>query len=388
MPDFKEIKRRPIYVYLMVLTFAQAAAFMGWNALYTNFAVEVARLTGQENGVVQSVRELPGLLSVGVVALLLVMSESTLCSLSVLVCALGVMITGHFPTMWGQVLWTLTLSFGFHYFESVNQSLSLQYFSVREAPLVISRLRATTAAGGLMMGLLIVLLAGRLSYQALFTLAGSAALAAGIWSFFHKPDNSGLPPQRRGVVIRSRYRLFYVLTALSGARRQIFNVFAIFLLVERFHFDLFQMSLLFLLNNLVNWILNPYIGLAINRVGERRLLTVKYFLVIVLCLAYTVCDSAALAACFYVVDQISFCFTVSIRTYFQKVADPGDIAPSMAMGVTVNHIVAVTVPFFGGILWMYNWRIPFFMGAGFAVLSLIMTRFIDTGAGLAAAREG
>ncbi|MDR2368838.1 MAG: MFS transporter, partial [Deltaproteobacteria bacterium] len=362
MADFSVIKKRPIYVYLMVLTFGQAAAFLGWNALYTNFAVEVAHLTGQENGIIQSFRELPGLLSIGAVALLLLMSENTLCSLSVIVCGLGVIITGWFPTFWGQLIWTFTLSAGFHYFEAINQSLGLQYFTLEETPLVLSRLRAVTAMGSFSMGLVIVLLAGRLDYKILFGLAGSVALLVGIWSLFHRPDRTGLPVQKRGVVIKRRYWLFYVLTILSGARRQIFNVFAIFLLVAYFHFSLFQMSLLLLLNNLINWILNPYMGLAINAVGERKLLTIKYIAVFFLCLAYTACDTAALAAVLYVVDQISFCFTVSIRTYFQKVADPKDIAPSMALGVTVNHIVAVIVPFVGGALWMIDRRIPFFMG--------------------------
>lgn len=377
MAAFAELKKRPIYIFLMVLTFAQAAAFLGWNALYTNFAVEVARLNGQENGVVQSIRELPGLLSVGAIILLLFMSESALCALAVVVCGLGVMITGWFPTMWGQIAWTLVLSFGFHYFETVNQSLTLQYFDHYEAPLVISRLRSVTAQGSLAMGLVIVALAGRLDYRVLFGVAGSVAVIAGAWSFFHRPDRAGLPIQRRGLILKRRYWLFYVLTILSGARRQIFNVFAIFLLVQYFKFSLFQMSLLLLANNLINWFLNPFIGLAINAVGERKLLFFKYSAVFVMCLCYTVCDSAALAAILYIIDQISFCFTVSVRTYFQKMADPKDIAPSMAVGVTVNHIVAVIVPFVGGFLWMVDRRIPFFMGAGFALLSLIMTRFID-----------
>ncbi len=124
------------------------------------------------------------------------------------------------------------------------------------------------------------------------------------------------------------------------------------------------MSLLFLLNNLINWILNPYIGLAINKVGERPLLTAKYVAVVFICLAYVFCDSAWLAAVLYVLDQLLFCFTVSIRTYFQKIADQGDIAPSMAVGLTVNHVAAVAVPLVGGFLWMLDYRIPFLMGGG------------------------
>ncbi len=378
MTSFQDIKSRPIYVYLMVLTFGQAAAFLGWNALYTNFAVEVAHLSGQENGVVQSVREIPGLLSVAVIALLLFMKEATLASVSVLICGVGVICCGWFPSFEGQIIWTFILSCGFHWYETANQSLTLQHFNAVEAPLAISRLRAVTAKASFLMGLLILLLAGRLDYRWLFGLAGLGALAAALWSFSHRPPNADLPPQRRGLVLRRRYWLFYVLTCLSGARRQIFNVFAVFLLVERFHFSLAEMSLLLLLNNLINWILNPYIGLAINAVGERKLLAAKYVTVILLCLAYVVCDSPALAAGLYVVDQLLFCFTVSIRTYFQKIADSSDIAPSMAVGVTVNHLAAVAVPFVGGLMWMADYRLPFLLGAAFALLSLVMTFFIKT----------
>lgn len=360
----------------MILTLAQAAAFLGWNALYTNFAVEIAGLNGQQNGVVHSIRELPGLLSVVVIFFLLFMRETTLTSLAVMLCGVGVMATGWFPTFEGQLIWTFILSSGFHWFEATNQSLTLQYFSVTEAPVAISRLRAMTALGSLTMGILIFTLANKVDYRWLFGLAGAAAVSAGLWSFFHRPPSAGLPAQKRGLVFKKKYWLFYTLTCLSGARRQIFNVFAVFMLVQRFNFTLSEMSLLFLFNNLINWILNPYIGLAINKVGERPLLTAKYLAVVAVCISYIFCDSAWLAAALYVVDQLLFCFTVSIRTFFQKIADPSDIAPSMAMSVTVNHIAAVVVPLVGGYLWMRDFRIPFVMGAGFALLSLIMTRFI------------
>jgi hypothetical protein len=376
--DIKTLKARPIYAYLKFLTLAQAAAFLGWTALYTNFAVDVAGLNGQENGIVQSIRELPGLLSIGVVVLLMLFRESTLSSFSILICGLGVAASGWFPSFHGLIFWTLIMSFGFHYFEAINQSLTLQYFDLTEAPLIISRLRSFTALGSLIMGILIMIFSN-LDFRILFGLAGSMAIVASIWSIFNRPDNSGLPPQKRGLIVRKKYWLFYVLTGLSGARRQIFSVFAAFLLVEYFKFSLFQMSILLLFNNLLNWFLNPYIGMAINRVGERKLLLCKYTGVLIICLAYVFCNNPILAAGLYIVDQISFCFTVSIRTYFQKIAAREDIAPSMAMGVTVNHIVAVTVPFIGGYLWMLDRRIPFLLGVFFSLGSLIMTTFIKKG---------
>jgi predicted MFS family arabinose efflux permease len=289
-----------------------------------------------------------------------------------------VVASGWFPTLGGQIFWILILSFGFHYFEATNQSLTLQYFNVIEAPIIISRLRSVTAVGSLFMGLIIVCLATHLDYRVLFALAGSLAIIAAFWSFGHRPVSEGLPVQKKGLVFKKKYWLFYVLTGLSGARRQIFDVFSVFLLVERFNFSLFQMSLLMLFNNIINWFLNPFIGRAINAIGEKTLLRFKYITVLMLCIGYVFCNSSILAASLYIIDQILFCFTVSIRTFFQKISDPSDIAPSMAVGVTVNHIAAVSVPFVGGYLWMLNYRIPFYMGAFFALTSLVMTNYIKT----------
>ena len=376
-----------MYRYLIVLTFAQAASFLGWSALHTNFAVEVAGLSGVQNGIVHSVREIPGLLSIGVVVLLLFMSEVTLTTVAMLVCGIGVMSAGWFPTFEGQMFWTLILSFGFHFFEATNQSLTLQYFNKAEAPLVISRLRATTAAGSFFMGVVILLLSNHLPYEWLFAIAGSFALAASLWAMTQRPTNAALPVQKRGVVIRARYWLFYVLTGLAGSRRQIFTVFSIFLMVQHFGFTLTEMSFLLLFNNLINWFLNPYIGKAINAFGEKPLLTGKYIVVILCCIGYVFCNSPWQAALLYIIDQLMFCFTISIRTFFQKIASPEDIAPSMALGVTINHIAAVAVPLVGGMLWMVDYRIPFIMGVVLSFCSLIMVRFMPAKFSRASAQQ-
>ena len=70
------------------------------------------------------------------------------------------------------------------------------------------------------------------------------------------------------------------------------------------------------------------------------------------------------------------CGMAGARTFFQKIADPKDIAPSMAVGFTINHIAAVALPAIGGILWMIDYRIPFFAGAFFSLLSLILVQQI------------
>ncbi len=376
IPDLPTIPNRPMYVFLLVLTLANAIGYQGWSTLYTNFAVHEAGLTGAQNGLVQSLREVPGLLSIGVILLLLVLREHRLAALSVVMLGGGVLAAGFFPSFGGIVFTTMLMSFGFHYFETTNQSLILQYFDVRTAPLVIGRLRGLNAGGNLAIGAVIFVAAGVLPFSGLFAISGGLAVLAGLWALTQDPRAQGLPVQRRGMVMRKRYWLFYLLTLLGGARRQIFIVFSAFLLVERFEFGVREMTLFFMLNNAVNWFLNPLIGRAINAVGERRLLVLECLSLGGICLAYTVVEDRWLVGLLYVLDQIFFNFIVAVRTYFQKIADPADIAPSMAVGVAVNHVAAVVVPAVGGMLWMMDFRIPFYLGAALAGCSLVTTLFM------------
>lgn len=370
LPASPAIANRPMYVFLLVLTLAQAVAYQGWSTLYTNFAVREAGLTGAQNGLVQSLREVPGLLSVGVLLLLLLLREHRLAAFSVITLGAGVLAAGFFPSFEGIVCTTMLMSFGLHYFETTNQSLILQYFDVRAAPLVIGRLRGLNAGGNLAIGAVIFAAATVLPFSGLFAVSGGLAVLAGLWALTRDPRAGGLPAQRRGMVVRRRYWLFYLLTLLGGARRQIFIVFSAFLLVERFDFGVREMTLFFMLNNAVNWFLNPLIGKAINRVGERRLLMLECLSLGGICLAYTVVEDRWLVGVLYVLDQIFFNFIVVLRTYFQKMADPADIAPSMAVGAAVNHVAAVVVPVVGGMLWVADFRLPFYLGAALAGCSL------------------
>jgi hypothetical protein len=368
--------QRPMFRYLLILTFAVAVSQQGWSSLYTNFAVEAAGVTGEQTGIIHALREVPGLLSVGVILCLLLVREHTLIALSVLISGLGVAVTGFFPSFHGLILTAMFMSFGFHYYESTAQSLCIQYFDKLETPLVLGRMRSATAAGSLFIGLTVFALSSFVPMRYLFCVAGGIAAAGGVWGLLQKPESAGLPPQRRSMVVRRRYALFYLMILLSGARRHIFTTFSIFLLVSRFHFSIQEMLGFFVLNNAVNWFLNPLIGKAINSFGERKLLTGKYLALALIFFAYSVTDSKLLVAVLYIVEQLFTNFTMAIRTYFQKIADPGDVAPSMAVGQTINHVSAVILPVVGGMLWMIDYRIPFWIGMGVALAALVAAQFL------------
>jgi predicted MFS family arabinose efflux permease len=372
--------QKPMFFFLAILTAASMIGLQGYSILFNNYAVEIIGLDGNGVGLIQSIREIPGFLAFTAILLLLLIKEHRLTAFSIILLGVGTAITGLLPSFPGLIFTTLLMSFGFHYYETANQSLTLQYFSTGVSPLVFGRLRSLAAASSIASGLLIWILGYFINYQGIFLVIGVLVIMAGVWGLLQDPTSASIAPQRQKIILRKKYWLFYILTFLSGARRQIFMVFSIFLLVKLFHFSVREMTLLFIVNNTVAWILNPLIGKAIVKYGERRISSIEYIGVILIFMVYAFTTSSTLAAFAYIVDNILFNFSVAIRTYFQKIADPKDISSSMAAGFTINHIAAVFLPALGGYFWMINYRIPFIAGASLGVVSLLAAQFMRTAA--------
>lgn len=369
-------EQKPMLRYLGVLTIASVVGLQTWMILFNNFAVEVVSLDGQKVGTVQSIREIPGFLAMFAVYVMLVIREHRLSALAIILLGFGTASAGFFPTYSGVITTTLIMSFGFHYYETTNQSLTLQYFDRNTSPIVFGRLRSLGAAANIIAGLIIFLLGTSLGYKSIYLVMGGAVVCAGLWAFLQNPTHKNIVPQHKKMIFRRRYSLYYFLTFMAGARRQIFIAFSVFLMVKIFHFSVREVTILFVMNNVVNYFLSPLIGKAIVHFGERRILTIEYAGLILVFFAYAFTDSKLVVTVMYIVDHILFNFAIAIRTYFQKVADPQDIAPSMAVGFTINHIAAVLLPVLGGIVWMIDYRIPFVVGAFFSFISLVAVQKI------------
>ena len=359
-----------MFRFLMVLTICSTIGLQAWLTLFNNFAADQVGLTGREVGVIQSVREIPGLLTFLAVFVMMIVQEHRLSVLSVLFLGVGLGLTGMFPSYAGLMITTLIMSFGFHYYETTNQSLTLQYFDKQTSPWVFGKLRSIAAASNIGIGIFIYLLTAVLDFAQTYLIIGGMIIVAGIWAFTRNPTDLNIIPQHKKMIFRKKYWLFYFLTFMAGARRQIFMAFAVFLLVKRFQFTVQEVTILFVINNLINYFLSPLIGRSIIRFGERKVLSLEYFSLIFIFLAYATVASKIVVAILYILDHVFFNFAIAIRTYFQKVGDPKDIAPSMAVGFTINHIAAVFLPAIGGLLWMVDYRIPFVAGAFFSLISL------------------
>jgi predicted MFS family arabinose efflux permease len=365
--------RSPV-AFLMTITFLNWISFASWQALLNNFAKDAAGFTGWEIGLLQSVREIPGFLAFTAIFWFMLMREQTLAYASLMVLGVGIAMTGFFPSVPGLLLTTFVMSLGFHYFETAQQALSLQLLPKAETPKVLGLVAGAAAAAQLAAYALIALAWRTLQpgYEVLYLVSGLAtiALACLAIALFRRFD--GEVPQRKEIVLRRRYWLYYALTFMSGARRQLFMAFGGWLLVERFGYDLSSLSTLFFIYCSINIVAGPFLGRLVGRIGERNTIIGENVSLIIVFLGYATTASATVAGALFVLDGVCFTLTIAQRTYFQKIADPADIAPTSSVAFTINHIAAVFIPVVFGLLWMKDPSFVFQTGAAMAGASLVL----------------
>lgn len=367
--------RRPITL-LFLMAAALPLAFATWSALLNNFVIERAGFTGVEIGWLHTVREVPGFLAIGVIALLYVMREQVLGLVCLLLLGVATAVTAWFPTFGGLLFVTLFSSIGFHYFETVNQSLQLQWLPKDRAPQMLGWIVAVGSGASLLSyGLLVATWdVFNLSYNTVYMIAGGACALIAVYCMIVFPQIEAPETQLRTLVLRKRYWLYYALQFMAGARRQIFIVFAAFMMVERFGFEVHELTALFMINFVANMVFAPLMGRAVAYFGERNALIFEYIGLVGVFLAYGGIYmfgwGVALAATLYVLDHLFFALAIASKTYFQKIADPKDIAPTAAVAFTINHIAAVFLPALLGYLWIVAPQSVFGLAAGMAGISL------------------
>jgi predicted MFS family arabinose efflux permease len=372
-----DLAARPV-AFLMALSFINYLGFAGWSALLYNFTVERAGFTWAEAGITQSVREIPGFLAFTAMVWLAFVREQTLAYAALLILGLGVALTGQYPTLTGVLITTFVMSVGFHYFETVNASLQLQLLPKAQAPRLIGMIAAAGAAASFVAygGLAIAWSAGWRAYEQLYLVVGLACAALVLVAMAGFRRFEGPVPQRKRIALRRRYWLYYMLTFMTGARRQLFFAFGGFLLVKKFGYSVADMALLMLVTTALNSALAPRLGALVMRAGERRTIMLENVVLIAVFAGYATTSSWQVAGALFAIDGVFFTLTLAQRTYFQKIADPADMASTMSAGFTINHIAAVIVPVAFGALGMIDPAIIFWLGAAVATVSLGLSFFV------------
>ncbi|MEP3676117.1 MFS transporter [Sulfitobacter sp.] len=373
--------RRPLTL-LFVMALAMPIAFFTWYVLLNNFVKEVADFDGADIGLLHTVREVPGFLAFLVIYLIIVVREQVLGLVSLVLLGAATGITAWYPQLTGILMLTFISSVGFHYYEAVNQSLQLQWLPKDRAPQILGWLMAmgSAATSGVYVVIMLLWEPSNLSFNIVFMVSGGITMAVALFALLAFPQYESPHPQIKKIVLRRRYWLYYALQFMSGARRQIFMVFAGFMMVEKFGFEVHEVAGLYLVNLVLNMLIAPLLGKVVARFGERNALVFEYTGLVLVFLAYGGVYffdwGFEVAAVLYVLDHMFFGLALALKTYFQKIGAPEDMAPTAAVAFTINHIAAVGLPVLLGLLWIGSPAAVFLLAAGMAGVSLTLALMI------------
>ena len=369
-----KIARKSPELLILIMTIGAGISWAVWLNLLNNFAIEKIDFNGAEMGILQSLREVPGFLAFTVIFVLAFVREQKLAYISIALMGFGVMVTGLVEINMTFYLATIVMSIGFHYFETISSSLTLQWIDKDKTAEFLGRVIATRSAASIIAFSLVWLLFEQfqVAYMWLYLIAGGVCIAIVLFCWQHFSLFPEKVTQTKKIILRKRYWLYYALQFMSGARRQIFVVFAGFLMVEKFDFTVAEISLLLLANAAVNIVIAPKIGRLIHRFGERKALIFEYVGLTFIFAGYAFVESSYLAVFLYIADHLFFSIAIALKTYFQKIADPSDIASSAGVSFTINHIAAVFIPVVFGLVWLYSPSLVFLAGAGMAIVSLLL----------------
>lgn len=355
---------------LAMTAFCVSFGFGAYMATVTNFAVQVLHITPLQQGAVESVRETPGFLVVLVAALTMHIAEPVLGAVCVAVIGAGIAAYAGVDSFPSLVFFSLVWSTGLHLWMTIQPSMALSTADEYNKGRRLGQLSAVGALATLLGMGFVFFLGERIGMRSVFLVAGLCIMTGSGFVYMISRDIGQKEKPR--LVMKRRYSLYYALTFLEGCRKQVFMTFAIFALVRNYGTPIKVVAFLMIINNILNMLLAPRVGRLIDRVGERRVVSFCYAALIPVFIGYALIKVPAVLYVLYCLDSLFFLGSIGLNTYLNKIADPADLMPSLAMGVSMNHFAAVLVPILGGYLWTrFDYPTTFFGGAIVVAVSVV-----------------
>lgn len=370
---------RRMLTYLLVSNFILYFGFQVWQTMFNNYAVEVVGVGPAGIGLIQAVREIPGLLGFLLGVLALYLSEVRIMAFSIVILGVGMILTGGANGLVLLLAATFIMSTGFHFFDGCSNAVVLMSESKRQTPRTLGIVGSLGSLAAVAASLVVFVLAKPMGYRWLYVAVGGIAIVGGLVLLPFRGAKEALPVGRK-ITLRRRYWLYYALAFLMGSRRHIFTTFAILLLVRNYGISIQTTAILYLVNSLVNIVTLRLAGTLVARLGERIVLTATFGLLAFVFLGYAYVTFLPVLFALFVLDNVLFGTSLALTTYFQKIAvTHEEITSNISAQQTINHISAVIIPIVGGTAWeMFGSQAPFLMGVVIVVASLVLTQFIRT----------
>ncbi|MDX2437811.1 MAG: MFS transporter [Acidobacteriota bacterium] len=374
--------RKELKLALLATLFFGAASGI-FTATLNNYLAEVHHLSAEARGWLELPRELPGFLIMFVAgAMLTIFRETQMAAAAMVLTALGAIGLGFLaPTHAALVVFIVIWSLGDHIIFAVEGPIGLKLADGGREGRRLGQFGGARNLGTILGVGVIYVLARFLGdrFSLFYAIAAGSALIAGVL-YARLQIGRGDTPSRR-LVYKKKYRLFYAISALFGIRKQIFLAFGAWVLVEIHGVPVSTIALLYFIAASLGVILRPLLGEVIDWLGERTVLAADELLLVGICLTYAFAGNlltgrAVLFALYgaYIFDMVLFALRVARTTYLKKIADdPGDITPTISMGITIDHAVAMTLPILSGYIWeAYGFQWVFILAGAIALVGFFV----------------
>jgi predicted MFS family arabinose efflux permease len=370
------------YLLLFATLFFGAASGI-FMATLNNYLSDVHNLNAAARGWLEFPRELPGFLITFVAAAMLAFArEAKMAAVAMLftgVGALGLGLVADSTVL--LVVFICIWSMGDHIVFAVEGTLGLQLAQDGSEGRRLGQLGGARNLGVILGIVPIYFLAQKYGdrYDLFYIFAAACALAAGV-CFYKMGVNLDKPASRR-FVYKKKYGIFYAISALFGVRKQIFLAFGGWVLVQVHGVQVSTIAVLYFIAAVLGVVLRPLLGDVIDWLGERKVLAADEIFLIIVCLVYAFAgDILPKPYCVYLLfgayifDSVLFALRIARTTYLKKIADdPSDITPTISLGVTIDHSVAMTLPILSGYVWEnFGFRWVFIIAAFIAAGGFIV----------------
>lgn len=380
----------PQHVQRAFFILAGATAAFGFSMaaqqnIVSNFFENELGLQGPQFGYITAIREIPGFLLIFLTALLYRLSLPHLTAFAMVLLAVGFGFFGFATSFWTVAPWVIISSMGYHTWLQTQTALGMSLTVESKSGSMLGKLAAINQGGALiaMAFVFVVFRFEILDFRSMFIVCGLLALVAAVLVYRFPNMHNGrvldVKPKRERIVFKKDYKLYYNLSLLDGARQQIFFSFGLWVLVDHFSLDVPAISLIMLVTAALAMVTGPWIGRMIDVHGEKRMLGYVNIAYIVALLGYALIDNTATAiVCYVIYSIISPLSAMGASVYLRKIAPSADVAPSLAMGITMQHAAAIVVPVVTGfVLNFVGYQIPFLVASGFALVTVFFTQKLN-----------
>ncbi|MDF2840849.1 MAG: arabinose efflux permease family protein [Clostridia bacterium] len=382
----KKLKKRDLVLFLI------ASAFLGVSqsidsSVFNNFLHDTFNITVTQRTILEFPREFPGFLVVFVSGALLALGDVRIAAIANILAAAGMMGLGYLSKDFGtMMIWMTVYSMGQHLFLPVSSSIGMNLADKNNMGKILGRINGVNTAAFLLtsLGTALIFRFVKVSYPVAYTVGAISFLCSAILIFKmtpHKAKSSG-----KRLFVKKEYTLFYFLSILYGARKQIFITFGPWVLIKVFNQGVTTFAMLGFIIAAIGIFFKPFVGDLIDKKGERFILAAEAILLIAVCMGYAIAGNLGLslktallitAAC-YILDQLLQAAGMARSTYLKKIAVcPEDVSPTLSMGISMDHVVSMVVPWLGGLVWnVFGYEMVFVLGALIAAGNLFITRYI------------